>query len=141
MAITVRNNVFETNEDVEACAERLNLKISDNEEEVKNLFDETVKWQSYKEVFEKLMPVLENLKLEDDKTAFFYRLLDFCQMSKDVKVGDIKATIWKSKLNYVFSRNMKSINLEVLNTLNNSIENSPKEAKIVLCEFIYKRRK
>ncbi len=35
-ATTILENVFETNEDVEACAERLNLKISDNEEEVKN---------------------------------------------------------------------------------------------------------
>ena len=116
-------------------------KAIDDKKDALTLFDETVKWQSYKKVFENLMPVLENLKLEDDKTAFFYRLLDFCQMSKDVKVGDIKATIWKSKLNYVFSRNMKCIDTKVFNTLNYSIENNPKEAKIVLCEFIYKRRK
>ncbi|MCK9162438.1 MAG: hypothetical protein M0O97_06680 [Arcobacteraceae bacterium] len=118
-----------------------NAKAIDDKKDAITLFDETVKWQSYKEVFEKLMPTLENLKIEDDKTTFFYRLLDFCQMSKDVINGDIKATIWKSKLNYVFSRNMKNIDTKVLNVLNHSIENAPKETKIVLCEFIYKRRK
>lgn len=118
-----------------------NAKAIDDKKDAITLFDETVKWQSYKEVFEKLMPVLENLKLEDDKTAFFYRLLDFCQMSKDVENGDIKATIWKSKLNYVFSRNMENMDTKIFKTLNECIEKNPKESKIVLCEFIYKRRK
>lgn len=36
-ATTILENVFETNEDVDACAERLNLKISDNTDEIKQI--------------------------------------------------------------------------------------------------------
>lgn len=42
-ATTILENVFETNEDVNACAERLNLKISDNTEEVVEAVKEIIK--------------------------------------------------------------------------------------------------
>lgn len=106
------------------------------------LFGETVKWQDYKKVFKELTPLLSELKDDEDKTAFFYRLLEFCDMSKKVKKdGNIKSTIWKSKLNYSFIRNMKSSSGELLNSLNSNIQEFPEETKMVLCEYIYKRRK
>lgn len=107
-----------------------------------SLFEETVKWQGYKDVFKNLYPLLCELKDDEDKTAFFYRLLEFCDMSKKVKKeNDIKSTIWKSKLNYSFNRNMKSSSGKLLNSLNQSIQEFPEETKMVLCEYIYKRRK
>ena len=60
-------------------------------------------------------------------------------MSKKVN-DDWKATIWKSKLNYSFSRNMPKKYEGLLNLLNKKIENNPKETKMFLNEFIYKRR-
>ena len=62
-------------------------------------------------------------------------------MSKKV-CEDVKNTMWKSKLSYSFTRNMQSggeMN-ELLLMLNNVIENNPKESKMAICEYIYKRR-
>ena len=53
----------------------------------------------------------------------------------------IEATIWKSKLNYSFYRNMDQKYLPLFNILNTQIEQNPKETKMFLSEFIYKRRK
>ena len=53
---------------------------------------------------------------------------------------DIKNTLWKSKLVYSFTRNMDKKYISILNTLNDSIEENPKETKMIICEFIYKRR-
>ncbi len=104
------------------------------------LFGETVKWSSYKEVFEKLQNEFEKLKKEEINTAFLYRLLDFCEMSKKAKKGDILATMWKSKLRYSFGRNNKTLGGTFLGVLDNAIEKNPSETKMFLCEFIYKRR-
>jgi len=110
------------------------------------LFGETVKWDSYKKVFKTLNEDLEKIDEKDINTAFLYRLLDFCEMNKKIKYKkkeeelDIKNTLWKSKLVYSFTRNMDKKYISILNTLNDSIEENPKETKMTICEFIYKRR-
>jgi len=127
----------------------------DGEEKVENpkdaisLFRETVKWKSYREVYEKLYGSLEDFE-EELNTAFLYRLLDLIEMSKKVKyLNDIPSTMWKSKFRYSFNRNVlerargdeaKSRANRVLELLGKLIENSPKETKMVVNEFIYKRR-
>lgn len=105
-----------------------------------SLFGETVKWSSYKEVFKNLNYEFENLKEDDLKTAFLYRLLEFCEMSKKVNEGDIQSTIWKSKLRYSFSRNNEKLGETFFKALDSSISNKPKETKMFLSEFIYKKR-
>lgn len=103
-----------------------------------SLFGETVKWDDY----------LDDLGLSDElsqideiNTAFTYRLLELIQMSKNVKYKSIiQDTIWKSKLAYGFQRNMDKKYLPLLNTLKKMIEGYPRESKMVLSEFIYKRR-
>lgn len=103
-----------------------------------SLFGETVKWDDYLDDLG-LKEELENI--DDIKTAFLYRLLDFVAMSKKVKYeNDILSTIWKSKLNYSFSRNMDKNNQSLLTVVDKMIEEYPKEAKMHLSEFIYKRR-
>lgn len=103
-----------------------------------SLFDETVKWEDYLDDFG-LKEELGNT--EEIKTAFLYRLLDFVAMSKKVKYeNDILSTIWKSKLNYSFSRNMPSSASSLLGIVDKMVEKYPKEAKMHLSEFIYKRR-
>ena len=103
------------------------------------LFGETVKWDSYNKVFKILNEELEKIDEKDINTAFLYRLLDFCEMSKKAKEFPIE-NMWKSKLVYSFTRNMNKKYSSILNTLNDSIEKHPKETKMTICEFIYKRR-
>ena len=110
------------------------------------LFGETVKWDSYKKVFKTLNEDLEKIDEKDINTAFLYRLLDFCEMNRKIKYRkekeelDIMNTLWKSKLVYSFTRNMDKKYISTLNTLNDLIEKHPKETKMTICEFIYKRR-
>jgi len=108
-----------------------------------NLFEETTKWDSYISVRKKVLPYLiEQDKRKELNTTFLYRLLDLIEMSKKVKYKkDVKSTIWKSKLNYIYYRNISKEKFEFLDLLNSYIENCPKELKMVLIEFIYKRRK
>jgi hypothetical protein len=50
------------------------------------------------------------------------------------------ATIWKSKLRYSFSRNNDNLGENIYKLLDEKIEKNPKETKMFLSEFIYKRR-
>lgn len=107
-----------------------------------SIFGETAKWDSYLSVRSKILD--EFTKFNIDNTAFLYRLLELCEMSKNV-CEDVKNTMWKSKLSYSFTRNMQNkqdgadMN-GLLLMLNNVIENNPKESKMAICEYIYKRR-
>ena len=127
----------------------------DNEKEVEHpkdalsLFGETVKWSDYLEVYNHLYSSLESFE-EHLNTAFLYRLLELIEMSKKVKyANDIASTMWKSKFRYSFNRNilekMKNSNdnkraEEMLELLGGLIDSNPKETKMVVNEFIYKRR-
>jgi len=114
-----------------------------------SLFGETVKWNDYLEVYDILYNKLENFE-KHLNTAFLYRLLELIEMSKKVKYSnDIVSTMWKSKFRYSFNRNvlekMKSREdietaEEILNLLSGFIDENPKETKMVVNEFIYKRR-
>jgi len=105
------------------------------------LFGESVKWKSYLSTFRELRKAFKILENDDTKTAFLYRLLELIEMAKRVKCNNsIEDTIWKSKLNYSFDRNMDKKYLSLLQVLNNQMENNPKETKMFLNEFIYKRR-
>lgn len=105
-----------------------------------SLFGETVKWKSYREVFDELDEAFRAFENRDINTAFLYRLLEFCQMSKESKRDPLK-TMWKSKLRYSFSRNSDNLGEDVYKLLDEKIEKNPSETKMFLSEFIYKRRK
>lgn len=106
-----------------------------------SLFQETVKWKTYLSTVTTLNKALKQIDEKDTKTAFLYSLLEFCTMSKKVKYENhIPSTIWKSKLRYSFTRNMDPKYSTILNTLDECIDNYPKESKMFLSEFIYKRR-
>lgn len=114
-----------------------------------SLFGETVKWSDYLEVYNHLYSSLEGFE-EHLNAAFLYRLLDFIEMSKKVKYAhDIPSTMWKSKFRYSFNRNvlekMKNSNErekteKMLELLGGLIDSNPKETKMVVNEFIYRRR-
>ncbi len=106
------------------------------------LFDESVRWESYKKVKDDFKQSFKHPKGKEFKTTFLYRLIDIANMSKEVNCdGNIKATIWKSKLSYLYTRNISDTNFTLLNFLDTTIQNYPKEFKLVLFEYIYKRRK
>ena len=104
-----------------------------------SLFTETSRWDSYIDTRSNLLPSLQTKNL---KTAFLYRLIEIADMSKKVGfAGDIHSTIWKSKLNYTYTRNVDPSNTQLLHLLSDVIEKFPKEFKMVLFEYLYTRRK
>lgn len=122
------------------------------EEKEKNaiaLFGEVVGWEDYldmKEEFEeKVLPAAEKYPAQFG-TAFWYRLLEFCNMAARVKKhNDIEATMWKSKLRYSFTRNVLETTkdeslLGVMGTLHGLIDTYDSSFKMILMEHIYKRR-
>lgn len=104
-------------------------------------FGETVKWDNYNKVFKELESAFKLFEDKDINTAFLYRLLEFCEMSKKVKYdNDTLSTIWKSKLRYSFTRNNDNLGENIYKILDENIEKNPEETKMFLNEFIYKRR-
>ena len=114
-------------------------KENGNEKDAITLFGETVKWDRYKEVFDELNDAFKSFENKEINTAFLYRLLEFCEMSKESKTNPM-ATIWKSKLRYSFSRNNDNLGENIYKLLDEKIDNNPRETKMFLSEFIYKRR-
>lgn len=109
------------------------------------LFNESVKWDDYLKIYKDLKDKLSITTLaSDDKTAFFYRLIDFCQMSKRLQNTnesfDPRDAMWKSKLTYSFKRNLENPSDKLLETLLSEIQNHPKESKMAIFELIYTRR-
>lgn len=99
---------------------------------------ECSKWESYKEVHESLGSVLVELA-KDINTAFLYRLLTFCDMSQNSRV-DIEDTMWRSRFRYSLARNNTNLSKESIELIAKIIENRPEQTRMVLSEFIYKRR-
>lgn len=128
-------------------------KDIDDEKDAITLFRETVKWNNYLDENNAVYLQEELVRFDNETyslhTAFLYRLLELVEMSKKSKSDPIQ-TMWKSKLAYSFSRNIlekivkdkektKDAN-GFLSLLNDILEDKPKSAKMVLSEYIYKRR-
>jgi CRISPR-associated protein Csm1 len=132
-------------------------KAIDEEKDAIALFGECVKWDKYIKIRSELISSLQEFEAKIDllNTAFLYHILDLVEMRKKLKDEDYnklevyKNTLWKSKLNYTFKRNIynsisdeeKPSVEELLDKLYKVIENNPKETRMVLSEYIYKRRK
>ncbi len=137
------NYIAKTSEDLLENAKELDGK------DALSLFGECVKWKDYKD--KELQDFYSLLITYDEKnilsTGFIYALLDFIDMSINIqnKSFSMLDTMWKSKLNYTFSRNInikeKEKSEDFLILLNSLIENKPKALKMKIFEFIYKRRK
>jgi CRISPR-associated protein Csm1 len=114
------------------------------------IFGECVKWVDYEKIADEFKNELEAFDKNTGlvNTAFIYKLLEFADMSKRVK-DDVKQTIWKSKLNYLFARNIfdrlngkeqEAAAFKLLNLINKNLDKYQGEAKMALSEYIYKRR-
>jgi CRISPR-associated protein Csm1 len=117
------------------------------------LFGATVKNREYRE---KGGEFYRALKETDEEvfalpTAFLYRLLDLLVLRQRVSDDFIEGSMWKSKLSYAFRRNVferlhhdgeKLKRAEsLLKRCHEMIEHHPAVTRMVLSEFIYKRRK
>lgn len=124
----------------------------DKEKNAITLFGETIGWEEY------MLDMLPDFEIINDmakkypetfNTAFWYRLLEFCDMRAnldDKENIDIKNALWKSKLAYSFRRNImekhKDENFdEVLKQINENIDTYGSAFKMVIFEELYKRRK
>jgi len=125
-------------------------KIQSFNEKEKNaiaMFRECVGWNIYKEMKKDMEVILkkEDKYPETFGMTFWYRILDFCDM-RDNMDKDIKNALWKSKLAYMFKRNIidkhknEDFN-EIIKILEENIEKYGSSFKIVLFEEIYKKRR
>ncbi|NOX15679.1 MAG: hypothetical protein GXP61_06610, partial [Epsilonproteobacteria bacterium] len=152
MVMTKPNKPINFVADISEKALEKAKEIDENKDAI-SLFGETVKWDKYTDK-NNAQYFLEELEYFDENyleinTGFLYRLLEFIQMSKESKNNPLQ-TIWKSKLAYSFSRNIlekvknDSTKLKeakrLLAFINNMIEKEPEISKMILSEFIYKRR-
>ena len=111
-------------------------------EETRNgidIFGISMKFDEFLDIensFGEISKALENAS--NDTTAFYYKLISICEMRENMD-KDVTNALWKSKLNYLFQRNIKD-NLEVLKTLNELIENYKIKLKPSIFLKIYQNR-
>lgn len=114
-------------------------KDVDENKDALSVWDETIKWNTYMKVYEALDKAFANY--QNIENTAINRFLQFCEMSKKAKAGDVKETIWRSKLNYLFSRNLDmKKDVLLMEALGRYIDEHPSETKVFLSEFVYKRR-
>jgi CRISPR-associated protein Csm1 len=123
-----------------SCKEVKECKEGDIKKDAVSVFGYTLNWDFYnmvrKEVLEEFKKFEKNYEV---KTTMLYRLLDLADMRIEME-KDIKKSIWKSKLCYFYRRNISEKDNGFLAFLDEKIENTPKEFKTSLIEYIYKRR-
>jgi len=72
-----------------------------------DIFGVSMKYSEFIEIEESFKRVTDFLEKEsDDKTSLYYRLIELCDMRENLN-RDIRNAMWKSKLNYLFRRNVK----------------------------------
>jgi len=93
-----------------------------------DIFGISMKYKEFVDIEEKFKLVTNFLEKEkDDKTALYYRIIELCDMRENIN-KDVRNAMWKSKLNYLFRRNVKreDNNSEIFTILSNLIEKGEK---------------
>ena len=124
-------------------------KPQEKEKNAITLFDQTASWIDYQDMLNdfKVIQIMAKKYPDEFNTAFWYRLLNFCDMREnlDSEDVDIKNALWRSKVAYMFKRNIidkhKNENFdEVIEKIETNIETYGATFKMVVFEEIYKRR-
>jgi len=121
---------------------------SQKEKNAITLYGYTVGFEEY---IVDMLPDFEVIKRMAEKypdefnTAFWYRFLEFCDMKENIET-DIKNALWKSKVSYMFKRNIIDKHrdedfTEVIKQINENIETYGASFKMVIFEQIYKNRR
>ncbi len=93
-----------------------------------DIFGVSMKYDEFIAIEKDFKEVTDFLEKErDDKTALYYRLIELCDMRENIQ-NDIRNAMWKSKLNYLFRRNVKreDNNSRIFTKLSNLIEKGEK---------------
>jgi len=129
--------------ETEECDENKHIK-----KDAVNIFSYTINWDVYQEVRKEVLEWFGDYeKTHEVKTSVLYRLLELTDMrlsliNTDTQINNelLKNSLWKSKLSYFYRRNVSEGEVSFLKKLNDWIEETPKEFKVSLFEYIYKKR-
>jgi CRISPR-associated protein Csm1 len=121
-----------------------------------DIFGVSMKFDEFYEIEKDLDEVVAFLEKEqDDKTAFYYKLIELCDMrenlykalSRDKKYKNYRFNpqdaLWKSKLNYLFRRNVRREDNDsrIFNLLNSLIEKGEKFKPLLFLKIYNNRDK
>lgn len=93
-----------------------------------DIFGVSMKYGEFIEIENDFNEVIKYLEVNGvDTTTFYYRLIELCDMKQNIN-EDIRNAMWKSKLNYIFRRNINKNNndTEIFTLLSNLIEKGEK---------------
>ena len=105
-----------------------------------DIFGISMKFDEFIEIEEKFKEITDYLEKSDtDKSTFYYRLIELSDMRENIK-KDIRNAMWKSKLNYIFTRNIKIENgSKILKKISDLIERGEKFKPSIFLK-IYRNR-
>lgn len=93
-----------------------------------DIFGISMKYDEFIVIEEKFKKVIKYLKEQNvETTAFYYRLIELCDMKENID-KKIRNAMWKSKLNYLFQRNIKKENNDtnIFNIVSELVERGEK---------------
>lgn len=107
-----------------------------------DIFGISMKFDEFLEIeneFAKIVTFLESKSKET--TSFYYKLIQLCDMSENI-VKDPQNAMWKSKLNYLFRRNISKADndMKIYATLNELIQKHGQKLKPTLFLKVYANR-
>ncbi len=108
-----------------------------------DIFGVSMKFEEFYQIEKDFKEVTNFLEKEDDdKTALYYRLIELCDMRENIKI-DIRNAMWKSKLNYLFRRNVKreDNDSKIFTKLSNLIEKGEKFKPLLFLKIYNNRDK
>ncbi len=108
-----------------------------------DIFGVSMKFDEFYQIEKDFKEVTDFLEKEDDdKTALYYRLIELCEMRANIKT-DIRNAMWKSKLNYLFRRNVKreDNDSKIFTKLSNLIEKGEKFKPLLFLKIYNNRDK
>jgi CRISPR-associated protein Csm1 len=110
-----------------------------------DIFGVSMRFKEFNDIEDDFNKVVEFLEKErDDKTTFYYKLIELCDMRERLdnkEQFNPQDALWKSKLNYLFRRNVKQKDNDskIFTKLNNLIEKGEKFKPSIFLQ-IYKNR-
>jgi CRISPR-associated protein Csm1 len=110
-----------------------------------DIFGVSMRFKEFNDIEDDFNKVVEFLEKErDDKTTFYYKLIELCDMRERLdnkEQSNPQDALWKSKLNYLFRRNVKQKDNDskIFTKLNNLIEKGEKFKPSIFLQ-IYKNR-
>jgi len=105
-----------------------------------DIFGISMKFDEFINIEKEWQKVVNELEKSDkDTTSFYYRLIELSQMREDMKDNPLNS-MWKSKLNYIFKRNLNKVDENIYKIVSSLIEKYGKKLHPSIFLTIYKNR-